>query len=103
MKIEKQITRPVTTITDITCDSCGESCLPKQMLGEMFDEGSTGDQLPPDFKDDATSVAEYLTIKGEWGFFSNKDSERWEAHICEKCVDEKLSFIKFKKTDYTNE
>ncbi len=38
----------------------------------------------------------YMTLKAHWGFDTNKDQEEWEAHICEKCVDEKFEFIRFK-------
>jgi hypothetical protein len=57
--------KPEVVVKDITCDICGKSCL--------TDYGF-----------------EYLTMKANWGFMSNKDLEIWEAHICEKCVDDKL-------------
>ena len=38
-----------------------------------------------------------MGLKADFGYGSKKDMERWTAHVCEKCVDEKLSFIKFKK------
>ena len=111
MFIKKDITRPVESIVDVICDSCGKSCMPtfkdKTKLSdversntEMYPEGNTDVHYHP--FGDAKSTAEYLTIRGEWGYLSNqKDTERWEAHVCEKCVDEKLGFIKFKKSDYT--
>lgn len=42
---------------------------------------------------------ESMTMTAYWGFGSDKYSEKWTADICEKCVDEKLSFIKFKKKE----
>lgn len=59
-------------VTEVICDCCGSSC--KTNAG-----------------------FEFLELKTVWGFMSNKDLEKWEAHICEKCVDEKLNFIKFEK------
>jgi hypothetical protein len=41
-----------------------------------------------------------MELKANWGYFSDKDLECWTAHVCEKCVDEKLSFIKFEKNHY---
>jgi|ERR1035437_3052722 hypothetical protein len=33
---------------------------------------------------------EYATISAEWGYDSNKDMTRHEAHICESCYDAKI-------------
>jgi len=62
-------------LQDVICDSCGKSC-----------KNSTN--------------FEYMTLKNYWGYGSKKDGEMWEAHVCEKCVDEKFQFIKFRKEDY---
>jgi len=70
-KIEKE-QKEVEVTTDILCDSCGESC--KTEYG-----------------------FEYMELCSNWGYGSDKDFQYWEAHICEKCVDEKLNFVKFKK------
>lgn len=44
---------------------------------------------------------EYLTIKHCFGYESNKDGEKWEAHICEDCIDKYLNnLILFQKTPY---
>ena len=71
----KKIVKEIEQTEDIICDICGKSC-------KSF----------TDF--------EYLELTATWGFESNKDGEKWDAHICEKCVDEKLSFINFKKINY---
>lgn len=63
------------TVVDITCDCCGKSC----NHGYGF---------------------EVMTLSAHWGFGSNKDLQKWEAHLCEKCVDEKLKFIDFNKENY---
>ena len=39
-------------------------------------------------------------LETHWGYHSGKDMQKWTAQICEKCVDEKLSFINFKKERY---
>lgn len=74
MEISKKTYKEVDEITDVRCDSCGNSCR----------KGDYG--------------YEYLTLKTNWGYASKKDLETWEAHLCEKCVDEKLNFIKFNIT-----
>lgn len=77
LKINKEI------VTDILCDCCGESC----MTQEFKIDGNTARSF------------EYMRLSADWGYDSNKDLEKWEAFLCEKCVDEKLLFIKFKKTE----
>lgn len=72
MKIFEKQNIETAVIVDITCDSCGKSC--------KTDYGF-----------------ETLKLSTHWGFMSDKDLEQWEAYLCEKCVDEKLGFIKFKK------
>lgn len=74
MEITEKKTKEVDEIVDVRCDSCGNSCR----------KGDYG--------------YEYLTLKTNWGYASKKDLETWEAHLCEKCVDEKLNFIKFNIT-----
>ena len=67
----KQVEQEV--VTDVTCDCCGKSC-------------------------NTEYGYEYMTLHAQWGFMTEKDLEHWEAHLCEKCVDERLGFIKFNKT-----
>jgi hypothetical protein len=74
MQVTEKKTKEVDEIVDITCDSCGKSC----------SKGEYG--------------FEYMELKTNWGYASKKDLETWSAHLCEKCVDEKLDFIKFKRT-----
>lgn len=62
-------------VVDILCDCCGNTCF----QGMNF---------------------EYLSLSTCWGYDSSKDLERWEAKVCEECVDTKFSFIKFYKTNY---
>ena len=80
MEIKEIKNIPTEVITDIICDSCGESC----MVGDS------------NLNNKFTPIFEIMTLKANWGYGSKKDLEKWEAHLCEKCVDEKLSFIKFK-------
>ena len=53
-------------ITDIICDGCGLSCVPKESL--------------PFFS------AEYATLKANWGYFSNSDGETLNEQYCESCT-----------------
>lgn len=72
MEINEVVKKDVEVIADIICDSCGNSC-----------------KTDADF--------EFIEMKANWGYNTKKDMEKWTAHICEKCVDEKLAFINFKK------
>lgn len=78
--IKKEIiNQPQEVITDIICDICRGTC----SRGEMVD----------------VVGMEYMTLQANWGYFSNKDLQNWEAHICEPCVDKHLTpLIKFYKT-----
>ena len=80
MKIKKIKKKNTEVITDIICDCCGESC--KVNIG--------GTEKKP------ITQFEYMTLSANWGYGSGKDLEGWEAHLCEKCVDKKLGFVKFK-------
>lgn len=40
-----------------------------------------------------------MTLESTWGYGTKKDLEQWSAHICEQCVDEKFSFVKFEKDE----
>lgn len=62
-------------VVDITCDICGRST--------KTDYGF-----------------EFARITAHWGYMSNKDGQDWVAHVCEKCIDEKLGCINFEKTAY---
>jgi hypothetical protein len=80
MKDIKQVTKTIEEdkIVDVTCDICMESC-----------------------RDSIDMNFEHLTIKGNWGYGSDKDGETWEAHVCEKCSEEYLSkLILFQKSLY---
>lgn len=66
--------KETTVVVDIICDCCGNSC-------------------------NTSCGFEYMELKAFWGYDSKKDMEKWSAQVCEKCVDEKFSFIKFKKEE----
>lgn len=74
-KIFETKTEEVQVLKDIICDSCGNSCTKHEGYGP-----------------------EFMTLSAGWGYSSGKDMERWWAYLCEKCVDEKLGFVKFKIT-----
>jgi len=79
MKVFEKETQEVEVLKDVVCDCCGKTC-----------------------KDDINLNFECATIKANWGYGSKKDMEQWSAQICEKCIDEKFSFVKFKKEDFLN-
>ena len=55
------------------CDICRSSC-----------NKSTGE----------SDVFEYATLFARWGYYSNKDLESHECHMCEVCYDKITDFIK---------
>lgn len=63
-------------VTDVKCDMCGSSCK------------------------NGRKNFEYMTMKAHWGYYSEKDLELWEAHICEGCVNKLKDTIKFKRFTY---
>lgn len=89
-KIEIQ-NKKTEVITDVICDCCGQSCI--------VQKGTIDNHIRPDNGEPFYDF-EFMKLESYWGFFSGKDNQKFTAHICEKCVDEKLSFIKFKKERY---
>lgn len=75
MKIITKENKEVDTLTDVICDLCGKSCKTEYGM-------------------------EYMSLSTNWGYMSKHDLERWEADLCEECVETKLSFVPFKKTFY---
>ena len=82
MKVTETKDKHEEVVTDVICDCCGKSLKVKEGIS------------------DEHYGFEYMTLEATWGFFSEKDTEHWIADICEKCVDEKFTFVKFKKTNY---
>jgi hypothetical protein len=63
-------------VEDVICDACGHSC----HNGSNF---------------------EYMTLQNQWGYGSRFDMEVWQAHVCEKCVIERLiPMVSFQTRDY---
>lgn len=93
MKIKKALNKKENIVTDVICDICGKSC--------KKDERIVDNELRID-QGDVFYLFEYMTLYANWGFYStSKDTQEWTAHVCEQCVDEKLSpMIKFKKDNY---
>lgn len=77
MKIEVIESKPVSVIKDIVCDCCGGTC-----------------------RDSIDMNYEFLKMEAKWGYGSEHDQEKWVAYVCESCVEAKLDFIKFQKTEY---
>jgi len=90
MKVKEKYNRKVDVVTDVICDCCGESC--------KVNEYVVDNDLREDHGETHYSF-EYMELNANWGYHSGKDLERWKAHVCEKCVDEKFTFIKFKKSE----
>lgn len=87
MEIKETQIKKEEVVVDIICDSCGKSC--------KVNEGIIDNPARIDNKEMYYSF-EYMKLEANWGYHSGKDLTNMTAHLCEKCVDEKLSFIKFK-------
>lgn len=76
-------------VVEATCDICGEDC-----MKDLF--------TPNEFEgDDSDKEFEGMELTAFWGYASGKDGERWEAVVCESCVDKHLApLIKFLKRPY---
>lgn len=73
----KRIQKEILDVEDVICDSCGVSCF-------------NGNNL------------EFMTLQNSWGYGSKYDFQTWTAHLCEKCIDERLDFINFNKQKSVN-
>ena len=91
MEIKEIQQHNTEVITDVLCDSCGKSCKADEFIMENPLRVDNGRKM---------YIFEYMELKANWGFFSNKDLTNYTAAICEQCVDEKFKFIRFKKTSY---
>ena len=67
---KRQIEQEV--VIDIVCDVCGQSCA-------------------------SPFGPERMVLTAVWGYSSGKDGEAWTADLCEKCVDNMLTFVNFNK------
>ena len=80
-------------IIEATCDICGEDCMKEVFTPNDHDGDSEDHEIDKNF--------EGMELTAVWGYGSNNDGEKWEAIVCEKCVNEHLSpLIKFIKTPY---
>lgn len=91
MEVTEIQTKKQKVVIDVTCDSCGKSC--------KYYQGTIGNEIRVDNGEPYYSF-EYMDLKVNWGYGSDHDCEEWTAHICQQCVDEKLSFINFQKRNY---
>lgn len=71
----KKISKKVDDIVDIICDSCQKSCNRDPKFDQCW---------------------EYATLKANWGYWSNKDEQHHEIHICERCYDFIITLMKIK-------
>jgi ferredoxin len=84
MRKYKEVQKTEQVIDDVICDMCGDTCM------KQYETGAN-----------AVKTFVGVHIEQPWGYLSNKDLEYWEADICEKCVDERLSpIINFVKVPY---
>lgn len=66
MNVKRNIKRTLSTVVDVKCNSCGNSCI----------------------KSKQDLAFEFATIHAAWGYFSNKrDGEVHEAHLCQSCFE----------------
>lgn len=91
METKEIQTKKAEVITDVICDCCGKSCKVYESKIENDVRVDNG-ELYYDF--------EFMKMEVRWGYHSGKDTQKMTAQVCEKCVDEKLSFINFKKERY---
>ena len=83
----------IAKIIEATCDICGADCM-KDLFLPMKSDGDRD-------KHDIEKEFEGMELKATWGYSSGKDGERWQAVVCEKCVNEHLStLINFVKEPY---
>lgn len=66
MKIIKK--KLADQVDDVTCDVCGESCKKEYNI-------------------------ESAELTAHWGYESNRDLQKYEIDLCEKCFDKTLDFI----------
>lgn len=91
MEVREIQNKKTEVVVDILCDCCGKSC--KVYEGVIDNPGRIDvGERSFDF--------EFMKMEATWGYHSDKDTQKWSAQICEKCVDEKFSSIKFKKENY---
>ncbi len=82
MKITKKVQKTIEELDDIKCNKCGKSCL---NYPDMINTVRTADY-------------EFATLQAQWGYWSNKDDEAHESHLCEKCYDEIIATFKIPPT-----
>lgn len=79
MLIKKEVIKVSLEITGVTCDICGSDCC-----------------KPNDTEKESP---EYMTLKANWGYGSDKDCQVWTAQVCEDCVDKHFKMVKFQVFD----
>lgn len=88
MEVNKVENKKSLVLTDVICDCCGESCKVHELIVDNDKRIDNGESY---------RTFSFMKMEATWGYFSKKDLEKWSAHICEKCVDEKFGFVKFNK------
>ena len=91
MEVKEIQNKNIEKIVDVICDCCGKSC---RVYTYVIDNPVRHDH------GETHHVFEFMKLQSSWGYYSGKDTEKWSAQVCEKCVDEKFKFINFKKEEY---
>ena len=65
--------KTVKVVDTIMCDACGKNCT------------------------DDYGNHENATLEAVWGYWSRKDNQRFDIHLCENCFDETLDFLRKKR------
>lgn len=79
---ERLVEKTEQVLVDVVCDRCGGSCISERI--ETADADGNPVELPS---------VEKATVRADWGFFSGKDGERWDADLCETCSDKLKQWI----------
>jgi hypothetical protein len=77
VEIKKKV--EIEKVVGYICDVCGISC-----RGDMPGEGPN---------EDGEGCHEWATLSATWGYFSKKDTQCSECHMCESCFDKVQGFI----------
>jgi hypothetical protein len=65
--------KTIKVVDTIMCDACGKNCT------------------------DDYGNHENATLEAVWGYWSTRDGQKFEVHLCSSCFDETLEFLKQKR------
>lgn len=79
-------------IVEATCDNCGADCM-IPLFKPMKSDGDRDNH-------DIAKEFEGMELSATWGYGSKHDGEKWNAILCENCVDKILKSVNFEKKMY---